>query len=553
MARPGAGFSYADALAAADAIGQGLLDRGLGPDRPVMVLSGNSIAHGLLMLGALLAGVPLAPVSPAYSLVSRDYAKLRHIFDLVRPAMIFVEHAAPFAAALASLATESFELVTADPSADGLTATDFAELRAASAGDALRRAEAGLGPASVAKYLFTSGSTGTPKGVINTHGMLAANQQMLQQCWPFVTREPPVLVDWLPWNHTFGGNHNFNLVLKQGGTLYIDDGRPMPGAIEATVRNLAEVSPTIYINVPAGYAQLLPYLEGDAGLRDRFFARLQMIFYAGAALPQDLWDRLEALSIATLGRRVVMTSSWGSTETAPLATTAHFPIPRAGVIGLPAPGVEIKLAPAGAKLELRVNGPNVTPGYLDRPELTASAFDEDGFFKMGDAGRLADPADPAKGLVFDGRVAEDFKLTTGTWVRVGQLRIEALAAAAPVLADAAVAGQDRDYVALLAWPNLTACRALCPDQAAPADSAALVRAPEVVQPIVTGLSRHNAANPGASSRIRRLLVMATPPSIDADEITDKGYVNQRATLENRAELVERLYQEPPPADVIEID
>ncbi len=542
--------TYAEALHAAESIGESLLERGLSAERPVMILSGNSVDHALLALGSLVAGVPVAPVSPAYSLMSQDYAKAQHIFELVRPSLIFAEKGAPFSGVLRSLDLSGIDVVTADEDPDGVSAIRFAELLAAEPGARLAAAEAEIGPATVAKYLFTSGSTGLPKGVINTHGMLCSNQQMMEQCWPFMTKTPPVLLDWLPWNHTFGGNHCFNLVLKQGGTFYIDGGKPAPGLIETTVENLREVSPTIYFNVPIGFSMLLPYLERDDALRSNFFRDLQIIFYAGSALPQDLWERLEALSMQALGRRVVMASGWGSTETAPLAACVHFPIPHAGVIGLPPPGVEIKLIPSGSKLELRVRGPNVTPGYLGRPDLTRDAFDEQGFYKIGDAGRLADPSDPAKGLVFDGRVAEDFKLTTGTWVHAGGLRVKAIAAAAPVLQDAVVCGHDRDEVGLLAWPNMTACKELCPDQAAHDDPSLLVRSPEVGDRVRTGLLRHNEENPGSSTRITRVLLMVDPPSIDANEITDKGYINQRAALEHRAELVERLYADPPGEDVI---
>ena len=562
--------SYARAHAVASAIGQSLIDRGLGPDRPLMILSGNSVDHALVTLGALVAGVPVAPVSPAYSLMSSDYGKLRHVFEVVRPAMLFVEQPATFLGALRSLDGSGAEIVTSGdeliPPEGGEQSrpsessrqnilpdtTPLTELERESPGAGLAAAAARVGPDTVAKILFTSGSTGTPKGVINTHRMLCSNQQMLEQCWPFLRRRPPVLVDWLPWNHTFGANHNFNLVLKQGGTLYIDGGKPAPGAIDETVRNLREISPTLYFNVPAGFAQLVPRLEGDEALRANFFRRLQLIFYAGAALPQDLWRRLEALSEGVLGHKVAMVSAWGSTETAPMATSVHFPVARAGVIGLPAPGVEIKMLPAGAKLELRVKGPNVTPGYLHDDELTRSAFDDDGFYRIGDAGALVDPADPAKGLVFDGRVAENFKLTSGTWVHAGALRVEALAAAAPALQDAVVTGHDRDWIGLLAWPNVAACGALCADPQAAGQPAEVARDAGVIQHVRRALARHNAANPGSSRRIRRVLLMADPPSIDADEVTDKGYVNQLATLERRAHLVERLYRPEPPDDVIVI-
>ncbi len=545
--------SYARALELATAIGQSLVDRGLGQDRPLMILSGNSVNHALITLGAFFAGVPVAPVSPAYSLMSSDYGKLRHVYRCVRPAMIFAERPGMFLGALHCLEGSGAELVTSRALRSGpLRGTPLVELESATPGAGLEAAESRVGPDTIAKILFTSGSTGTPKGVINSHRMLCSNQQMLAQCWPFLTRRPPVLVDWLPWNHTFGSNHNFNLVMKHGGTLFIDGGKPAPGAIEETVRNLREISPTIYFNVPAGFAQLVPHLERDAELCGAFFRHLQLIFYAGAALPQDLWQRLEALSLDTLGRKVLMVSAWGSTETSPMATSVHYPIERAGVIGLPVPGVEIKMVPAGSKLELRVKGPNVTPGYFQDDELTRSAFDDEGFYRIGDAGRLADPRDPAKGLVFDGRVAENFKLTSGTWVHAGALRVEALAAAAPALQDAVVTGHDREYLGLLAWLNFAACGRLCRDLEAAGDPAQMVRDAGVIDHVRAGLARYNAKNSGSSRRIERVLLMADPPSIDADEITDKGYVNQLATLERRAHLVARLYRPEPPDDVIVI-
>jgi feruloyl-CoA synthase len=378
--------------------------------------------------------------------------------------------------------------------------------------------------------------------------MLFANQQSLAQIWPFTEATPPVIVDWLPWNHTFGGNHNFNLILKRGGTLYLDAGRPAPPLIGTTVRNLSEIAPTIYFNVPAGYGALLPFLERDADLRARFFERLELIFYAAAALPQDLWTRLEDVARQERGEPVMMTSSWGLTETSPLATAAHFAIDRAGVIGVPVPGVEVKLAPVGDKLEMRVKGPNVTPGYLGREDLTREAFDEDGFYRTGDAGRLEDPDDPAKGLVFDGRVVEDFKLTTGTFVSVGNLRVAVLAAASPLLQDAVVCGEGRDAVALLAWLNPGAAREIAgvPDGA----PETLVRSDAVVEFLRERLAAHNAANPASSTRIARVCLQAEPPSLDANEITDKGYINQRAVLECRAEAVEALYAAEPGPEVI---
>lgn len=528
-------LSYAQAWDNARRIAASLIRRGMGQHTPVLLLSGNSIDHAQFLLGAYLAGVPAAPVSVAYSLMSQDHAKLRHIFDLVRPTMIFVETAAPFAKALQGLDLAGVEVVSGDAAPDGIPATAFADLLAQPPDAAAEQRFAAIEPHWVAKYLFTSGSTGLPKGVVNTHRMLSSNQQSIAQIWPFLAETKPVLLDWLPWNHTFGGNHNFNLVLRQGGTLFIDNGKPAPGLIEQTVANLAEVSPTLYFNVPAGYAMLLPYLERDEALCRRFFAELKLIFYAGAALPPDLWARLEALSVRTLGRRVVMTSSWGSTETAPLATAAHFLIERAGVIGVPIPGTRIKFVPSGGKLEMRVAGPNVTPGYLGDPQQNAAAFDDEGYYRIGDAGKLADAVAPEAGIVFDGRTAEDFKLTTGTWVHVGGLRVAALAACTPLLQDAVVTGHDRAFVGLLAWPTPAA--------------KAMPRA-DLQQAIAAKLAAYNAMQNGSSMIVRRVLLLDEPASIDANEITDKGYINQRAVLERRQALVEQLHAEKPHADVI---
>jgi len=425
--------------------------------------------------------------------------------------------------------------------------TTFDRLAQGRPGPALDKAATSIGADTIAKFLFTSGSTSLPKGVVNTHGMLTANQQQLAQIWPFLDEAPLVLLDWLPWNHTFGANHNFNLVLRHAGTLYIDGGKPVPGLIDETVRNLGEVSPTVYFNVPAGYAALLPFLERDEALARSFFRTLRLIFYAGAALPQDLWERLEAVSQRATGERVPMTSSWGTTETSPLSTAAHFMIERAGPIGVPVPGVELKLVPTGDKLEVRVRGPHVTPGYWKRPDLTRAAFDEDGFYKPGDAVRFADPAEPAKGIVFDGRLAEDFKLATGTWVAVGVLRVAALAAASPALQDAIIAGENREWVGMLAWLNAAGCRKLVGCEAALPE---LARHPTVREHVGRAIARWNADHGGSSQRIARVLLLPDAPSIDANEITDKGYINQRLALERRKVEVERLFAPAPDADVL---
>ena len=542
-------LDYASAAAQADRISQALLDRGLSPKRPVMILSGNSIDHALLALGAMQVGIPVVPVSPAYSLMSEDHGKLKALFNLCRPGLVYTAQGDPFTRALAQLPLDKVELVVTDKGSLDMATTDFAELLATRVTPAVDKAFAAVTPEHIAKVLFTSGSTGMPKGVINTHRMLCANQKSIALIWPFIEQAPPVLIDWLPWNHTFGGNHNFNLVLRNGGTLYIDSGKPLPGLIEQTVTNLQEVSPTVYFNVPVGYSMLLPRLEKDDLLRESFFRNLKLIFYAAAALPQDLWRRLEKISLVSRGEKVPMTSSWGSTETAPLATSAHFPLREAGNIGIPVPGVALKVLPSGDKMELRVKGPNVTPGYFRQPDLTEPMFDEEGYYRIGDAGKLVDPDDPAKGILFDGRLAEDFKLTSGSWVAVGALRIAAIGAASPVIQDAVVTGADRDWVGLLAWPNLAACRNLAgaaddlPVQELCASSA-------VSRQLVNGLKAYNAEHRGSSTRIVRVMLMSEPPQIDANEVTDKGYINQRAVLERRRALVDRLYAEIPRGEVL---
>ncbi len=552
--RDGAGgwrrTSYHDTYIAARAIGQALIDRGLGPNRPLMILSENSIDHALLTLGALEAGVPVVPVSTAYSLVSRDFGKLRAIADLIEPGLIYASNGLRYGLALEAIGRDRAEIaVSADPP-PGWRITEFQWLLKHEPGSELEEAEAAVGPDTVAKILFTSGSTGEPKGVINTQRMLTSNQESLALIWPFLERRPPVLVDWPPWNHTFGGNHDMNLVLRNGGTLVIDEGKPAPGLIERTVANLREVSPTVYLNVPRGYAMLCDHLERDPALAANFFRELDLIMYAAAALPQSVWERLERLSEKTLGRRVPMTASWGTTETAPMATSAHYPLRAAGNVGVPGPGTEIKLVPSGDRMEVRVRGPNITPGYFKRPDLTRALFDADGFYCPGDAMRLEDPRDPSRGLVFDGRIAENFKLSTGTWVGVGALRVAAIAACGPVMEDGVLTGHDRDEVGLLVFPSLAGCRSLCPHLPKDAPAATLIAEPAVRRALAQGLARLNARSTHSSTRIARALLMAEPPSIDKGEITDKGYLNQRACLTHRRALEERLHSDPPPAEAI---
>jgi feruloyl-CoA synthase len=536
--------TFGAALGHVRSIAQALLDRDMTPDRPVMILSDNAIENGLLQLGAMYAGIPVAPTSPAYSLVSRDFGKLKHCFDLVRPGLVFAADGEPFGAALGALDLDGVEVVVTRNPPGGLEVTDFAELTGTAPRQAIEAALSQVGPDTLAKILFTSGSTGLPKGVINSHRMMCSNQQAIVQIWPFITRRPPVLVDWLPWSHTFGGNHNFNMILRNGGTLYIDAGKPVPGLVEKTVANLRDVAPTLYFNVPRGFDMILPYLERDAALRDHFFSDLDTIFYAAAALPPNLWRRLEALSVAARGEKVVMTSAWGATETAPLAAGVHFPIDRAGVIGIPVPGTELKMLPNAGKLEMRVRGPNVTPGYYRREDLAREAFDEDGFYMIGDAGRLADPEDPAKGILFDGRVAEDFKLLTGSWVSVGAIRVAIIAAGAQVIQDAVVAGHDRDEVGLLVFPSPAGAAEVAGlDPHTPMPE--LAANDKVRAALRDGLAAYNGENPGSSTRIGRVLMLTEPPVIDANEITDKGYINQRAVLERRASLVETLFSDDP--------
>jgi len=524
-------IAYAEALAAVGGIAQSLLDRGVVAERPVMLLSDNSIANALLQMAAMFVGVPAVPVSPAYSLMSQDFGKLKYIFELVGPSVIFAADRQAFAGALAALDLDGIRT---------LTTTDLDEMAGVTVTPDVADALSRVGPDTVARILFTSGSTGMPKGVINTHRMLCSNQQALAQIWPFIARRPPVLVDWLPWNHTFGGNHNLNLILRNGGTLYIDGGKPAPGMVETTVQNLREIAPTLYFNVPRGYQVLVPFLEQDEGLRDRFFSNLDLIFYAAATLPQDLWERIERLSEAALGRRIAMMSAWGLTETAPLAVGTHFAIDRAGIVGLPVPGTELKMLPNEGKLEMRLRGPNITPGYFKRDDLTEGAFDKDGFFITGDAGKLADPDDANKGIVFDGRVAEDFKLLTGSWVSTGTLRTAAVSACPEIIQDAIVTGHDRDEIGLLIVPNVPGMAALC-GMGPASDIGKLLARSAIEARLRERLGEHNATNSASSRCIRRVMLMIEPLNIDAGEITDKGYVNQRAVLERRHALVENLY------------
>jgi len=543
-------LSYGEAKRTVDALAQGILNLKLEPSRPVAILSGNSIEHALMTMASMQARFPAAPVSPAYSLMSHDHVKLKYLFDLIKPAVVMVQDGPTFEKALKALNLDGVTVVHVARPCEGIKSTAFADLAATPVTKDVEDSIAKITPGTVGKLLFTSGSTGKPKAVINTQEMMCANAAMMMQCRPRDPNAPQAtFLDWMPWNHTMGGNALFNPVLTEGGTLYIDDGRPMPGMIDETLRNLHEISPTYYANVPAGYAALAAAMEKDDALCRSFFKNLGLMAYGGARLPDDLYDRMQALAVRATGERIVFYTGWGSTETAPTSTGTYWDTERVGLIGLPFPGVELKMVPVGSKYELRLRGVNVTPGYFGRPDLTKAAFDEEGFYCIGDAGVFVDPEDPVQGIIFAGRVVEDFKLTTGTFVHVGSLRTDAIAAATPVVQDALVTGQDRPFVGLLAWPNLHACRQIVGDSDASYED--VVRHPEVVACLKRGLEAHNKSTEGASSmRIARAMLMTEPASIDGNELTDKGYINQRAGLERRAALVERLYADRPGEDVI---
>ena len=535
-------LTYGDALAAVEGIASSLLDRGGGPDRPVMILSDNSIASGLIALGAMHAGVPAAPVSSAYSLQSTSFGRLRAVAEQLRPGFVFADDPARFGPALAALTAAG----ALGP--DGAEPLDAAEALARTPrSPALDRAFGQITLDTIAKVLFTSGSTGTPKGVVNTQRMLTSNQESIAVCWPFLAEAPPVLVDWLPWSHTFGGNHNFHLVLRNGGALYIDRGRPVPGLIETTIANLADVAPTLWFNVPRGFDQAVALLEADDRAAAAVFARLDLVFYAAAALGPATRTRLERIAARAGRPDVFFTSAWGSTETAPLATSAHFVTSTTGNLGIPVPGVQLKLVTVQDRperrsredqddkgereaFELRVRGPNITPGYWEPGGgIAPVALDGDGFLPTGDAGRLVDDRDPAAGIVFGGRLGENFKLSSGTWVSVSQVRLALIEACAPLVLEVVIAGHDRDQLGALMFPTPAARRL---DAATLADR------------LRGALAHYNAAHPHTSERIARGIVLVEPLSLDDGETTDKGYTNQRRVLERRAAELDRLFAEP---------
>jgi feruloyl-CoA synthase len=503
-----------------------------------------------MTMAAMQARHPAAPVSPAYSLMSQDHAKLKYLFELIKPVAVMVQDGPTFQKALDALDLTDIKIIHVARPPTGIASTAYADMVATMVTPTVDASLAQIMSDTVGKLLFTSGSTGMPKAVINTQRMMTANAAMMMQTRPRdPNAQPPVYLDWMPWNHTMGGNALFNPLLIDGGTLYIDDGRPMPGMIDETLRNLREISPTYYANVPAGYAAIASAMEKDDALARSFFKNLNLMAYGGARLPDDLYDRMQALAVRATGERIVFYTGWGCTETSPTSTGTYWDTERVGLIGLPFPGVELKMVPVDSKYELRLRGVNVMPGYYRQPDLTKAAFDEEGFYKIGDAGIFVDDNDPVQGLIFSGRVVEDFKLTTGTFVHVGSLRTDVIAAATPVVQDALITGQDRPYIGVLAWPNLPACRIMIGEPEA--TFADVVKHPAVLACLKKGLQAHNASCEGASSRrIARAMFMVEPASIDGNELTDKGYINQRAGLERRAALVAQLYAEHPGEDVI---
>jgi feruloyl-CoA synthase len=521
-------LTYAETLLRVRNIAQALLNRGLSCERPIAILSGNSLEHGLLALAAMYAGVLYAPLAPAYSLAVKSFGTLETIWRSLRPAMVFASEGDQFEPALRAMPLDGVELVVAASEPDALAFTRFAELETVTATAGVDDAHARVTPDAIAKILFTSGSTGSPKGVINTQRMLCSNLEMIRSCMQFLADEPPVFCDWLPWNHTFGGNHNFGITLYNGGSLYIDEGRPTAAGFETTARNLREIAPTAYFNVPKGFEMLVERLRDDTALRDIFFSKVQVLFYAAAGLSQKVWDELQTLAVAACGSEILMMTGLGATESAPSALFTGIDGAESGLVGLPVPGVELKLAPVGKKLEARVKGPSITPGFWRNEELTRTTFDEEGFYRMGDALVFADPDNPQRGFRFDGRLNEDFKLSTGTWVSAGPLRMKVLAHFGNLVQDVVLAGPDRDYVTALVFPS----KGMSPE-------AFRVRLNELAE-----------MSTGTSTCVRRAVLADRPPSIEDGEITDKGTLNQRAVREHRAALIEDLYQDIPSAHVI---
>src|SRR6266436_6306035 len=541
-------ITYAQLLASSRRVASALLARDLSAEKPIVILSGNSIDHALVAFGALYAGIPFCPVSPAYSLVSKDYGKLAYLMKLLTPGLVFADDADKFADALAANVPDNTEIAAAYGNVPGRDVTLLADLMATPLRPELDAVHDAIGPDTIAKFLLTSGSTGNPKAVINTQRMLCANQVMIRETMAFLKDEPPVIVDWLPWNHTFGGNHNIGLTLFNGGSMYLDEGKPTPGGIEETVRNLREISPTVYFNVPKGYEALLPYLRDDAALRAKFFHRLHAMFFSGAALSPFIWNSLDELAVQETGVRVPVLTGLGATETAPFFMSVRPATSRSGHVGLPVSGKDAKLVPNNGKLEVRAKGPNVTPGYWRQPDLTAAAFDDEGFYKFGDAIKPVVSEDFSAGFDFDGRIAEDFKLASGTWVSVGPLRARLIAACAPLVRDVVIAGINREEVSALVILALVGCHLVNPEL--PADLVAAASDSLIREAFRERLTKFLATSTGSSTRITRAILLDTPLSIDRGEVTDKGSINQRAVLDHRGRLIEELYSPTPAAHVI---
>jgi feruloyl-CoA synthase len=538
--------TYAQMLERVQHIAAGLLARDLSAERPIAILSGNSIDHFALGLAAMWAGIPYCPISPSYSQVSGDFIKLRQVFELLTPGLIAAFAAAPFLRALSLAPREA--VIVGDAELPGRTVTPLSALAAAPS-RALSDAHERIHADTIARLLLTSGSTGQPKAVITTHRMICSNAMALRQALPFVASEPPVLVDWLPWNHTFGGSHNIGLVLLNGGSLYIDSGKPTANGIASTLSNLREISSTVYFNVPKGFELLAQHLRADPVLRRTFYRRLRAYFFAGASLAQHTWDALDSLSIEERGETTPMLSGLGATETGPSITFTTPAMARSGVIGLPAAGTLVKLVPVEGKLEIRVRSPGVTPGYWRDPALTVAAFDEESFYRTGDAVRLLDTNDPTRGLLFDGRINEDFKLSNGTWVSVGPLRAELIAALSPLAQDVVLAGPDRDYLAALIIPDLSTCvRAL--QLSEPLSYAQAAVQAQLLESIGERLRAHARRNPASTRCVQRAMLLPSPPSLDDGEITDKGSINQRAVLRCRVHCIAALYAPSVSAHVI---
>ena len=535
--------TYAQAWAQARSIAQALIDRGLSAERPVVILSENDLEHAVLALGCLVAGVPYVPASPPYSLVSQDFDKLKHVMRTVTPGLVFAADAARYGKAIAAAVGADVEMVLTSGALEGRSVTRFSDLIATPVTPAVDAAMAATGPDTIAKFLFTSGSTKLPKAVINTQRLWCANQQQMAQSMPVLAEAPPILVDWLPWNHTFGGNHNFGMVLYHGGTLYIDDGKPTPALMVETLRNLREIAPTVYFNVPTGFEAIANAMKTDTeegrALRKNLLSRVKMFFYAGAALAQPIWDSLYESQERETGERIVMNTGLGMTESGPFAISVNSPHVNSGDLGVPTPGMELKLVAMEGKTEVRYKGPNVTPGYWRAPQETAQAFDEEGFFKSGDAVKWIDETDIHRGLKFDGRIAEDFKLATGTFVSVGPLRAKIIAAGAPYIQDVVLTGINLKEVGAMVFPT-QAVRTLSglPASAAMADVLSSVSVQAHFQTLVNTLAQTAT---GSANRIARLCLLAEPPTIDRGEITDKGSINQRAVLAHRADTVEALH------------